>query len=114
MPRVWPVIWWGGVVLALWWCVALAEHTEDTNWTRLYKSADGVSCCNMGVDCKEAPVRILGIEGEVMTVEVDGEVVTLKSGSVHQSPTMRSFYCVKFGAKPTTDGIRCVFWAIGT
>ena len=114
MPIVLVILCWSFLAIVFLWIFAHAEHTEITQWTRGYASADGTSCCSLGTDCKEAPVRIMRIDGEVMTVEVDGEVVTLPSKSVHQSETMRSYYCLKFGTKPTTDSVRCLFWAIGT
>ncbi len=91
-----------------------AEHTPDTFWTHRYTGASNVPCCSIGVDCKIGQIRIVKIDGDMAIVEIDGNEVTLPQASVHQSETMQSYYCVRFGEKPTTESVRCIFWAIGT
>ena len=94
--------------------LAFAEHTPATNWTHGYVGDNNVPCCSIGTDCRQGQVRIVSIDGDITTVAIDGEVVTMPSKGVHQSETMMSWYCLKYGTKPTSKAIRCVFWAIGS
>ena len=113
MFRLLVKIYWIFLLLSFFWVLAHGDHTPATQWTREFKSADGVPCCNMGIDCREAPVRMLRVNGETVTMEIDGEVVDLPEKSVHQSPTMHSAYCLRFGIKPTADTVRCAFFVVG-
>ena len=102
-----------GIVLGLGmaWAYVWAQHG---GFTDRYMSADGTRCCGQN-DCKAVPVSILTQDGTIMQMLVMGIRVIVPSGSIHQSETMQSYWCLRDPERPpSSENVRCLFYVIGS
>jgi hypothetical protein len=94
--------------------LAHAEHTPLLAWMRGYTGVEGLACCDR-LDCLPAVVTLVAMEGDTVTVQVNGVVFALPQQAVHRSQDGRAYWCVRGDRNvvPSAAHTRCVFWADG-
>lgn len=109
-------IFLGLLIIELLVMAAIAQHGH---WTDRYftvnEQGTKVKCCDVGRDCVPYPFRVLSQSKEAVTLEVDGEPVTIPQHSFHQSEEPYDYICRRVPTAPPTalNNIRCAFLAPG-
>jgi len=104
-------IWVGVVMVLVSSGLALALHGQ---WQDRYTTAGGVPCCGVH-DCVKAHVRLLVMQAETVTVEINEVELTIPAKSFHTSEDSTDWWCAIFPDKPPAAwNTRCVFLAVGS
>ena len=91
-----------------------AAFAQNGYWTDKYQGAGATPCCGAR-DCFKVHARLLGQTPTVVTLEVNGVVLTIPSLSFHTSEDSADYWCALHSDEPiSSENTRCAFLAVGS